>query len=380
MLRGVLSSGGTAPVGGSGTAGTIPVWSTGTTLGNSGITDNGTTVSFVSRNLASTAAQTWTLASSTSALNIASGLLNLDTTNNRIGVNQSSPTATLEVKRATSGTVMRIQNAITSGFTDTIIAFNAANTATSTQDAYIDLLTSNGNPYEFMLGSASSVPLTFRTAGTERARIDTSGNVGIGTASPSSLGANYTTLDIRGSSGGGFKFGNATQYAYMYADASGFALSTQTNLPLNLYTNNAQLRASVGSTSLDISSTSGYGLKLPATPGNADTQTLDAYQENGSWTPTLSGFGGTAPTVTSARWTRMGRMVFCELLLSSTGTFSSTVGTTTVSAPATAAVEAAVPTNFSGGNSGVGAQSGTTVYLPTVASSTLARITWQFSV
>jgi hypothetical protein len=37
------STGGT-PVGGSGTAGTIPVWSTGTTLGDSGITDNGSTI------------------------------------------------------------------------------------------------------------------------------------------------------------------------------------------------------------------------------------------------------------------------------------------------------------------------------------------------
>lgn len=87
-----------SPVGGSGTVGTIPVWgTTTTTLTNSGITDNGSTVTFVSRNLASSAAQTWTLASSTTALNIASGLLNLDTTNNRVGVGTATPLSRLHV-------------------------------------------------------------------------------------------------------------------------------------------------------------------------------------------------------------------------------------------------------------------------------------------
>jgi hypothetical protein len=216
------------------------------------------------------------------------------------------------------------------------------------------------------------------------------GNVGIGTASPVSggltvYGASNGQVFVQNSSGHTRLLQNSTDF-YIDGNVSGSAgsivfrrsSSTLESMRIDSSGNVILNTANTGATIQAAGSQ--QGLKLPATPGNADTQTLDAYQENGSWTPTLAGFGGTAPTVTSARWTRVGRMVFCELLLNSTGTFSSTAGTTTVSAPATAAVEAAVPTNFSGGNSGVGAQSGSTVYLPTVASSTLARITWQFSV
>jgi hypothetical protein len=59
------------------------------------------------------------------------------------------------------------------------------------------------------------------------------------------------------------------------------------------------------------------GLKLPATPGNADTQTLDAYSE-GTWAPTLVTFTGTTPTV-SANFTRVGRSVTYNVKISPTG-------------------------------------------------------------
>lgn len=52
MLRGILGTGGSAPVGGSGTPGTIPVWNTGTTLTDSGLQDNGTIVSTTTRAVA----------------------------------------------------------------------------------------------------------------------------------------------------------------------------------------------------------------------------------------------------------------------------------------------------------------------------------------
>ena len=56
-------------------------------------------------NLTSSAAQTWTLATSTTALNIQSGLLNLDTTNSRVGVGTASPAATLEAYATATGEV-----------------------------------------------------------------------------------------------------------------------------------------------------------------------------------------------------------------------------------------------------------------------------------
>jgi hypothetical protein len=58
-----------------------------------------------------------------------------------------------------------------------------------------------------------------------------------------------------------------------------------------------------------MSSVAGYGLKLPSTPGNADTQTLDCYQEN-TWTATDgSGAGLTFTVNNTAVYTRVGRLV-----------------------------------------------------------------------
>lgn len=202
-------TGGGSPVGGSGTPGTIPVWSSGTTLGDSPLTVSGTTVTAAQAftvngtqtfngNLVSGFNQTWTL--NGGFLNIQSGLLYLDKTNSRIGIGTASPVSRLDV----AGTI---------------------------------------------------------------------------------------TCD----------------------DA-------------------------------------GTGLKLPATPGNADTQTLDCYEEN-TWVPTLSGFGGTAPTVQTARYTRIGRMVVCNLVLVATGgnQFSASTGTPTyVTLPFTPATDGAAPVTNSG--------------------------------
>lgn len=135
----------------------------------------------------------------------------------------------------------------------------------------------------------------------------------------------------------------------------------------------------------------GTGLKLPATPGNADAQTLDCYQENplattagNGWTPTIGGtaaqWGGTLPTVSFARYVQIGSIVFCDVRLTS-ASIQSTYGVTTITPPLPAqnafATEVVVPASTtSGGVSGNGAQFGGVVYLPTLAASTAIRLTW----
>jgi hypothetical protein len=121
------------------------------------------------------------------------------------------------------------------------------------------------------------------------------------------------------------------------------------------------------------------GLKLPATPGNADTQTLDAYNE-ATWPPTLAGFGGTAPTVTVARFVRIGRIVTVCVKLTATGgnQYSGTKGTTTLTVPS-----GATPSDVSGGflvdgavnNLGmVAAFDDGLIYLPTFALTTATLV------
>jgi hypothetical protein len=134
----------------------------------------------------------------------------------------------------------------------------------------------------------------------------------------------------------------------------------------------------------------GTGIKLPATPGNADSQTLDCYQENplataagNGWTPTLSAaatWGGTQPNVVYARYVRMGSIVFCEANLAVAGTMTSTYGSTTMSSPFATnsnATHAAVPVGSSG-VSGVGFQFNTTVYLPNLGGASTYILTWSF--
>ena len=347
--------------------------------------------------LTSSAAQTWTLAAgSTSALNIQSGLLNLDTSNSRVGVGTASPSAilhTLALSSAPEAGIFASANA------NSWIVFRRS---TSTLLGYIGTggLAAGGAAADMTFRSETG-GLLFATGATERMRIDATGNVGIGTASPSSLGTNYATLDIRGSAGGGIRAGTPSIMSYMYADASGWNVATSTALPIIFYTNNTE-RARIDSSGNLILNTANtgatiqaagtsQGLKLPATPGNADSQTLDCYQENplattagNGWTPTLSAaatWGGTQPNVTYARYVRMGSMVFCEVKLTmGAGTMTSTYGLTTIDSPFTTntnASHATVPV-AAAGVSGVGFQTGTTVYLPTIGASTTFILSWSF--
>jgi len=65
-------------------------------------------------------------------------------------------------------------------------------------------------------------------------------NVGIGTASPTSLGSNITTLDIQGSSGGGLRFGTTGGVeGGIYTIGSGTYIGSISNVPLYITTNNS---------------------------------------------------------------------------------------------------------------------------------------------
>jgi hypothetical protein len=61
--------------------------------------------------------------------------------------------------------------------------------------------------------------------------------------------------------------------------------------------------------------TSGYGIDFSATAGTGTSELLDDYEE-GTWTPTFSVEWTTAPSVTSAQYTKMGRQVTVTLLAS----------------------------------------------------------------
>ena len=262
------TAGGTAPVGGSGTAGTIPRWTGASTLGDSILTQSGSVIT-------------------------------------------------------ASGTIIGQRDQ--AGFSNAG-QLNAYGATDSTKQLWIGIDTTNNVGFLQAIKNGSSYyPITINPSG---------GNVGIGTTSPASR------LDVAGT---------------ITCDDAG------------------------------------TGLKLPATPGNADAQTLDCYQENplattagNGWTPTIGGtaaqWGGTLPTVSFARYVQIGSIVFCDVRLTS-ASITSTYGLTTITPPPPVqnayATEVVVPASTTtGGVTGNGAQFGGVVYLPTLAASTAIRLTW----
>jgi hypothetical protein len=325
-------------------------------------------------NLTSSAAQTWALATGTSALNIASNLLNLDTTNSRVGVGTASPAALLHV----NGSMIGGAGASATPYQQSLFGASSAYSMwwRTSATAGGGIVGSAGPGLQFYVVSGSPAAPAFILAAT----IDSTGSVGIGTASPTGR------LHV---DGGTASSGNGTPITLIAQNGQASGNTNGGNIVLTPGSPNGSGTPGL----VDLSSPSGTGLKLPATPGNADANTIDCYVDGGasaggvSWTPTLSAagtWGGTAPTVTNARYTRIGNMVFCTVTLDATAStaFSSTYGSSTITAPAgvSAAVFTAVPSNRAGA-SHLGAQSGTTIFVPTYASSTnVINITWFYAV
>lgn len=115
------------------------------------------------------------------------------------------------------------------------------------------------------------------------------------------------------------------------------------------------------------------GVQFPATQSaSADANTLDDYEE-GTWTPTLTSFGGTGLSA-SGTYIKVGRIV--TIFVSITGTAVTTTNITSTISLAITNIIGAVGTVTNNANNQYGAcqLSNLIGYMPTMASTTLIQV------
>lgn len=157
----------------------------------------------------------------TGDLTVDTNTLYVDSANNQVGIGVSSPNAKLDIQAPSSTSAFHIRGDATGNVAN--FRFYSADGATN-----YSLIRSSSS--EYRINAVQSIPMTFFTNNTERMRIDSSGNVGIGTASP-----NYK-LDVHAADLGATS-GDTKDVLQLYSNVGGNAS----------YLNFQKVRTSTGS-------------------------------------------------------------------------------------------------------------------------------------
>jgi hypothetical protein len=131
-------------------------------------------------------------------------------------------------------------------------------------------------------GTGTYLPMTFYTGGSERVRIDTSGNVGIGTSSIA--GTATTRVEVNAASSAYNLSASGSLTGYLYADSSAFGLYGYANVPLIIKTNNTERMRIDSSGNLLVGTTSTYSSIL----GVYSTQNYVLGASTGYWKLAIS--------------------------------------------------------------------------------------------
>ena len=184
--------------------------------------------------------------------------------------------------------------------------------------SYFALRTNEAVPAEsaFMYRPSTGV-LGFGVTSAEKMRIDSSGNVGINTISPSAplqvvSGENLVAKFSSSDGTSGIRIEDTTTSYDFYVDSG--------NLRINNTAGLERLRIDAAG---DVEFSSGNGGIYLG--GRAAANRLDHYEE-GTWTPTVGGTWSTAPTALSGTYIKIGSLVYVKVNFSGGAKTSATTG------------------------------------------------------